>query len=71
LKFRVRQEGALEYGAIGFGMGEQLHLLRGGQDFELAYSLEENHWNGRTEIQLKARAIKPWEGVPASPQNET
>lgn len=70
LKFRVRQGGALEYGAIGFGMGEHLHLVRGGQDFELAYSLEENHWNGRTEIQLKARAIKPWKGVPASPQKE-
>ena len=61
LKFRVRQEGSPEFSAIGFGMGEKRSLFASGKPVELAYSLEANHWNGRTEIQLKAKDVRSWE----------
>ncbi len=61
LKFKVGQEGTPPYAAIGFGMGSELPLVKTQAALELAFSLEENHWNGRSEIQLKAKAIRPWE----------
>ncbi|SFR37163.1 exonuclease RecJ [Robiginitalea myxolifaciens] len=59
LKFQVTTEsGQPRYGAIGFGQGEALPIVRGAVPFELAYSLEENRWNGRSEIQLKVKGIR-------------
>ncbi|ABC45534.1 single-stranded-DNA-specific exonuclease RecJ [Salinibacter ruber DSM 13855] len=65
LKFEVRQRDASSgqtYDAIGFGMGEKLSVLRESQDtgtpVELLFSLEENTWNGRTTLQLKARDVR-------------
>ena len=43
--------------AIAFGMGEMAQVLP--QYIDVAYSLSENHWNGRTEIQLIVQDIKP------------
>jgi len=65
LKFDVRQadrpDGSL-YDAIGFGMGDQLSTLkesqRTGTPVELLFSLEDNTWNGRTSLQLKARDVR-------------
>ncbi|WP_232798261.1 single-stranded-DNA-specific exonuclease RecJ [Salinibacter altiplanensis] len=65
LKFEVRQRDAptgATYDAIGFGMGEKLSVLRESQEtgtpVELLFSLEENTWNGRTTLQLKARDVR-------------
>ena len=65
LKFEVRQQDASNgatYDVIGFGMGEKLSVLRESQEtgtpVELLFSLEENTWNGRTTLQLKARDVR-------------
>jgi len=65
LKFEVRQADTSTgdaFDAIGFGMGDQLSVLqesqRSGTPVELLFSLEENTWNGRTMLQLKARDIR-------------
>jgi single-stranded-DNA-specific exonuclease len=65
LKFEVRQAGPTEsdsFDAIGFGMGDQLSVLRQSQrtgtPLELLFSLEENTWNRRTNLQLKARDLR-------------
>jgi len=64
LKFEVRQrEGdGRSFDAIGFGMGEKLSVLERsqteGRPFELLFSLEDNTWNGRTTLQLKARDLR-------------
>ncbi len=65
LKFEVQQQDASAgetYDAIGFGMGEKLSVLRESQEtgtpVELLFSLEENTWNGRTTLQLKARDVR-------------
>jgi len=65
LKFEVRQadrSDAASFDAIGFGMGDQLSTLkesqRTGTPLELLFSLEDNTWNGRTTLQLKARDLR-------------
>ena len=64
LKFEVRQrEGnGATFDVIGFGMGEKLSVLERSQDegrpLELLFSLEDNTWNGRTTLQLKARDLR-------------
>jgi len=65
LKFEVRQRDASSgesFDAIGFGMGEKLSVLRESQEtgtpVEMLFSLEENTWNGRTNLQLKVRDVR-------------
>ena len=65
LKFKVKQSGdgqARPLDVIGFGMGEKLSVLKEHQEtgtpLELLFSIEENTWNGRTTLQLKARDVR-------------
>ncbi len=44
------------YNAIGFGMGKKLSLVE--NDFDIAYALDKNEWNGVTSIQLLLKDIK-------------
>ena len=44
------------YNAIGFGLGNKIKSIKG--DFDIAYSLDENEWNGRTSLQLLLKDIK-------------
>ena len=45
--------------AIGFGLGDKYGLVSNRKPFKMVYSLDENHWNGKTSLQLKIRDIKP------------
>ncbi|NNF82600.1 MAG: single-stranded-DNA-specific exonuclease RecJ [Flavobacteriaceae bacterium] len=45
-------------GAIGFGLGKKMELLRNRKKVMAAYSIDENHWNGRIDLQLKLRDLK-------------
>ena len=67
LKFEVRPRESTDdrpptFDAIGFGMGEKLSVLEESQEankpFELLFSLEENTWNGETNLQFKARDLR-------------
>ena len=44
------------FGAIGFGLGNKLHLIN--RTFSIAYNLDENTWNGNTSIQLVLKDLK-------------
>ena len=44
------------YNAIGFGLGDKLPQIQ--NEFDIAYSLDENTWNGFTSIQLLLKSIK-------------
>ena len=44
------------YNAIGFGLGDKLQETQ--NDFDIAYSLDENTWNGFTSIQLLLKDIQ-------------
>ena len=44
------------YNAIGFGLGDKLSVTQ--NDFDIAYTLDENTWNGFTSVQLMLKDIK-------------
>lgn len=44
------------YNAIGFGLGDKINQTQ--NDFDIAYTLDENTWNGYTSIQLMLKDIK-------------
>lgn len=43
---------------IAFKMAEFFAPLHEGQEFEMVYSIEENHWNGRVSLQLQVKDIR-------------
>jgi single-stranded-DNA-specific exonuclease len=46
------------YNAIGFGLGDKLELVNKGNSFKAVFTIEENHWNGLTSLQLNLKDIK-------------
>lgn len=44
--------------AIGFGLGDKYDLISDRKPFKAVYTIDENHWNGKTSLQLKLRDIK-------------
>lgn len=46
------------YNAIGFGLGEKFNLINNGKSFKAVFTIEENHWNGITSLQLNLKDIK-------------
>lgn len=60
LKLTVGQRGsARTFDAIGFGMVELAPFVEDNQSFRMAYSIEENHFRGKTSLQLMIKDIKP------------
>ena len=46
------------YPAIGFGLGEYYEALKNEKSFDICYHIEENFWNGKTELQLNVKDLK-------------
>lgn len=46
------------YPSIGFQLGEHHEKVRSGESFSICYHIEENYWNGKTEIQLNVKDLK-------------
>ena len=46
------------FDCIGFGMAEKFELIKDGQQFDIAYELEENEWNGNLNLQLRLKDIR-------------
>lgn len=59
LKMKVAQNGSGVFDVIGFNMHEYLPMIRNSKEktIDIAYSLEENHWNGRRMLQVRLRDI--------------
>ncbi len=60
LKFSAIQLDARSrsYPAIGFGLGEYYPGVKAGEAFDICYNLEENYWNGKSEMQLNVKDIR-------------
>ncbi len=59
LSMTLAQDGIkVEFKAIAFNMGEYFDLVKSGMPFDVAYCLEENHYNGETSIQLHVKDLK-------------
>jgi single-stranded-DNA-specific exonuclease len=57
LRFRVRRDGRDAGSAIAFGQGSRLDMLRPDSLYDVAFRLEENHWNGTVSPQLVVRRV--------------
>lgn len=60
LKMKVAQNGSGPFDVIGFNMHEHMPTVRnsGEEKIDIAYSLEENHWNGRRTLQIRLRDLR-------------
>jgi single-stranded-DNA-specific exonuclease len=60
LRLEVFQENTpqIKLNCIGFGLGAILDELDEGMPFSIVYTIEENHWNGKTTLQLNLKDIK-------------
>lgn len=56
LKMKVKQGNSGVFDAIGFNMHEYLPFVRK-DSFDMAYVVEENHWNGRRTLQIRIKDI--------------
>jgi single-stranded-DNA-specific exonuclease len=57
LRFRVQRDGHDAGGAIAFGQGTQLDRYRRLGRYDVAFRLQENHWNGTVAPQLVVRRV--------------
>lgn len=58
IRFLATQDGETFFQAVGFDLVEYYDALAGGLPFNLAYTVEENTFNGTTSIQLRVKDIK-------------
>src|SRR3989440_1473728 len=57
LRFRVQRDGRDAGGAIAFGQGTRLDRYRQSGRYDVAFRLQENHWNGTVSPQLVVRRV--------------
>jgi single-stranded-DNA-specific exonuclease len=57
LKLWLKADGK-SFEAIAFGMGELASEIKTGDKIDVAYTLDENTWNGSTKLQLKVKDIQ-------------
>ncbi|MDQ2967176.1 MAG: single-stranded-DNA-specific exonuclease RecJ [Actinomycetota bacterium] len=57
LRFRVHRDGSDAGGAIAFGQGTKLDRYRRAGRYDVAFRLQENHWNGTVSPQLLVRRV--------------
>lgn len=59
LKLNVGDKEPTQYlDCIGFGMADKFELIKEGQQFDIAYAIEENVWNGNVNLQLRLKDIR-------------
>lgn len=52
IRFVVKQNNATFTG-IGFNLADKFHILESKKPFDLVFTIDENEWNGETNLQLK------------------
>ncbi|WP_333866098.1 single-stranded-DNA-specific exonuclease RecJ [Sphingobacterium sp.] len=58
LKMTVVQEDSPSFDCIGFGLAEHIAHINSGQSFDICYSIEENVWRNKRNLQLNIKGIK-------------
>ena len=58
LKITVKKGESKSINAIGFGLGSKHSLVKYQANFNMAYTLDENVWDGKASLQLKIKDIK-------------
>ena len=62
LKMQVKQGDSNVFDCIGFGLGKLKEALLGSKSFDMCFSIEENSWKDRRNIQLNIKDIRILEG---------
>lgn len=52
------QNPGIFYPAIAFGMSDKHEIIRSGKPFDVAYTIEENEWNGKINLQLNVKDLR-------------
>lgn len=58
LKLYVKQNNSPGFGAIGFGLGKKLDLVKNQQSFDAVYCIDENEFNGKVSLQLRLKDLR-------------
>jgi single-stranded-DNA-specific exonuclease len=58
LKLYVKQNNSPGFGAIGFGLGKKLDLVKDQQPFDAVYCIDENEFNGKVSVQLRLKDVR-------------
>jgi len=58
LRLTATQNGKGKLVGIGFGLGDQIELIKNKYIFKAAYTIDENEWNGNVSLQLKLKDVK-------------
>lgn len=58
LKMTVKQEHSPSFDCIGFGLSEHIETINSGKPFDMCYSIEENVWRGKKNLQLNLKGIR-------------
>ena len=58
LRITLIQNNTDKITGIGFNLGNKFDLVSSRKPFKAVYSIDENHWNGKTSLQLKLKDIK-------------
>ncbi len=58
LKLTVTQKGSNPIAAIGFNLGDKLSQVKKTNHFDIAFTLDENEWQGAKNLQLKLKDLR-------------
>ncbi|GHE43389.1 single-stranded-DNA-specific exonuclease RecJ [Sphingobacterium griseoflavum] len=58
IKITVHQEGVHRFDCIGFGLASHIDHINAGKPFDICYTIEENNWRGKKNLQLNIKAIR-------------
>ena len=58
LKLFVKQSDSEGFGAIGFGLGNKLELVKNQRLFDAVYCIDENEFNGNVTVQLRLKDLR-------------
>jgi single-stranded-DNA-specific exonuclease len=57
IKVASKKGDSIAFNAIGFNMGSKCKQITDGKKFHIAYSIDENEWQGTTSLQLRLRDL--------------
>jgi len=58
LKLNIVSENGIKFNGIAFNLGNLFDAISNGNLFDIACTIEENHWNGNTSLQLSVKDIR-------------
>jgi len=58
LKLSIVSENGIKFNGIGFNLGKHYNIISKGNLFDIVCTIEENHWNGNTSLQLSVKDIR-------------